>query len=70
MSYVTARAAYGRSYKTAKAIKADWDAGKDFVVVDFYSPWDGKPINKEDARRSGITVNVRYDEDRKVAVMK
>ena len=69
-SRLTARAAYGRTYKNAAAIKADWDAGKDFVVADFYSPWDGKPINKQDARDAGISVSVRYAEDRKVCVVK
>ena len=65
---MTLTPAYGRDYKSAKAAKADFDAGKDFVLNDISSPWDGRPINKHDL--AGKTVTLRYDRLRKVAVVK
>lgn len=63
---ITVTPAYGRDYKSAKAVKADWDAGKDFTVADFFSPWDGMKVNREDATREGLTVSARYDRMTKV----
>lgn len=69
--YVVVTPAFGRDYKSAKAAKADWDAGKDFIINDFTSRWDGKPINKEDAKGAGIgSVNIRFARGTKVAVVK
>jgi hypothetical protein len=63
--------AYGRDYKTAKAAKEAWKAGKDFIISDFFSPWDGKPINITDARRDGMgEVNIRFWRLTKVTVAK
>jgi len=31
-NHITVSPAYGRDYKSAKAAKADWDDGKDFIV--------------------------------------
>jgi len=62
--------AYGRDYKSKKAIEADLAAGKDFIINDMFSPWDGKPVNVEGLRSEGITqVNVRYGQLRKVCVV-
>jgi len=53
--------AYGRDYKTVKAVKADWLAGKDFLIADMSDRYDGKPINLEDARNADIKrVGIRY----------
>lgn len=57
--YITLVPAYGRDYKSGKAVQADWDANKDFLICDMFSPWDGKPINKEQAT-VGCTYNIRY----------
>lgn len=67
MSYVTVTPAYGRDYKSAKAARADWDAGKDFILQAFGNPYDGKPINKGQATEAGYKVNIRYDKLRKTA---
>ena len=40
--------AYGRDYKTAKDVKADWEAGKDFRIADISSRWDGSYCSRED----------------------
>lgn len=70
-SRITVVPAYGRDYKSKAQVLADWDAGKDFLIQDMSSPWDGKYINKEDAQRGGIReVNVRYKQLRNVMVIK
>lgn len=55
---LTLTPAYGRDYKSQKAVKADWDANKDFRIATF-GPLDGKYINKQDAR-PGEKFMVRY----------
>lgn len=67
MSSLTVRAAYGRQYKNRAQIVADWAAGKDFLICDISSLYDGKPVNKEST--PGYTVFVRYGNDRKVCVI-
>lgn len=45
MTYLTVVPCYGRDYKSkAKAI-ADWHAGKDFRISNYFDPYDGKPVN-------------------------
>lgn len=56
---MTVTPAYGRDYKTAAAARADWDAGKDFLVADHFSRWDGKPTGKAD--HPAGTVTIRFD---------
>jgi hypothetical protein len=67
---MTISGAYGRDYKSLKAIKADWDADKDFVIRDVFSG-GGAYINRADARAAGIrSIEARYDSDRKVTILK
>jgi hypothetical protein len=56
---------YGRDYKSAEAAIAAWEAGKDFIIADFTSPWDGKPISIRDFP-AGSSVTIRYGKARKV----
>ena len=65
---MTITPAYGRDYKSAKAAKADYDAGADFIVASFMDPWDGKPVNKEQLLEQS-PVNIRYNKLRKVTVV-
>lgn len=58
---ITVVPAYGRDYKSAKAIKADYEAGKDFIIQDFFSGNDGRAVNKADAESAGLTLMARYD---------
>ena len=37
--------AYGRDYANKAAVRADWEANKDFIVAS-YSVWTGKPVNR------------------------
>jgi hypothetical protein len=40
--------AYCRDYKTADEVKADWEAGKDFIIMNVTSRWCGKPCSIRD----------------------
>lgn len=65
---MTLTPAYGRDYTTAKAVKTDFAAGKDFIIQDISSRYDGKPANKQDL--AGETVIIRYDRLRKLVAIK
>lgn len=67
MSAIIVSGAYGRDYKTATAVKLDWEAGKDFVIRS-YGPDMGRYLNKDDCE--GNTVSIRFDNDRKVVLIK
>ena len=62
--------AYGREYKSKKEVLADWDAGKDFIVADMFSRWDGKPANRDSFKGELATVQIRYARLTKVCVAK
>lgn len=61
---MTLAPAYGRDYQNSKDLLADWEADKDFKVVDFtYRHQEGSNINKEDVETSfpGLqTITFRY----------
>lgn len=61
MAWIEVSPAYGRDYTTAKAVKADWKAGKDFQDLA-----SGSYVNKEDAERLDLNVTIRYANLRKV----
>jgi hypothetical protein len=66
---MTLTPAYGRDYRTKRDALSDFAAGKDFILADYSSPWDGKPVSRQDLP-AGSTVNLRFDKLRKVAVAK
>lgn len=51
--------AYGRDYKSAKEVQADFDANKDFMICDMFSPDDGRYVNAEQLE-TGETLCIRY----------
>jgi hypothetical protein len=63
---VTASGAYGRDYKSKKAVMEDWNAYKDFTMRGMRSGY----INRQDADEGGVEVEIRYDKDRKVMFIK
>lgn len=67
---LTVTPAYGRDYRTAKAAKADWEKGNDFLVSDIMDPYDGKPINKQDADSAGLEITIRFHRLEKLTVVK
>lgn len=67
---ITVVPAYGRDYTSAKKVKEDWNAGKDFIVQDISSPHNGRYINNGDAKNSGIKrVSVRYKQLREITII-
>lgn len=64
--YVSVVPAYGRDYTSQKAVKEDWEAGKDFLIMDFQL---GGYINKNDKPKDMI-LNIRYNKQTKVCVIK
>ena len=68
---LTLTPAYGRDYKSKKAVVQDWEDGKDFIIADMFNPYDGKAFNKQSALDSGErTVNIRYKKLTQIAVIK
>ncbi len=62
--------AYGRDYKSKKAVIEDLLAGKDFVLYDLMSSYNGKVCNLDDLRKAEYTsVHVRYSAMTKVLVI-
>ena len=64
---MTLTPAYGRDYKSAKAVKEDWETNKDFKIADISSPYDGKMINKQDAPKG--TYHIRYKKLTQICVI-
>ena len=63
--------AYGRDYKSRAAILADFQADKDFIIRDMSSRYDGKPTNRTDLIKVGVTsVHVRYARLTKITLVK
>lgn len=57
--YKTLIPAYGRDYTSAKAVKADFLTGKDFIIADITDPYDGKPCSIRDFE-PGTGITLRY----------
>jgi hypothetical protein len=55
---ITLVPAYGRDYKSKKAVLEDWNNNKDFQIADLFSGEDGRYANKQDL--PDYTVNIRY----------
>jgi hypothetical protein len=54
---MTLTPSYGRDYKSAKAVKADFEAGKDFTIASI-GPDMGRQCSIRDLK--GKTVTLRY----------
>ena len=64
---MTLTPSYGRDYKSAKAVKADWEAGKDFTIASI-GPDMGRQCSKSDLP-AGTSVTLRYAKLRKCVVV-
>ena len=70
MKCLTLTPAYGRDYRSKKAVQTDWDANKDFTICDMSCPDDGRYANKTDLASAGYEeVNIRYKRLANVAVI-
>ena len=65
---MTLTPAYGRDYTSAKTVKADWEANKDFVIADVVGGNCGRMINKQDAPKGEYFI--RYKKLAQVCVIK
>jgi len=52
--------AYGRDYKSKKAVMEAWNGNKDFIILTVFSPDRGRYINKQDADDAIPSIEVRY----------
>lgn len=69
--HLTLVPAFGRDYKSKAEVQRDLDAGKDFIIATYGHRYDGKPVNAEGLRQSGVkTVNIRYRQQRSVGVFR
>lgn len=66
---ITITPAYGRDYKSKKAVLTDIELNKDFILNDFSSPWDMKPCSPKNDLK-GKSVQVRYGQLKKVFIHK
>ena len=69
MKWVTMIPAYGRDYHSAKAVRKDFEANKDFIIEDISSPYDGRPVNRQDLRATGASARIRYNKLRKIVML-
>jgi hypothetical protein len=62
MSHMILTPAYGRDYKSAADVKADWEANKDFVIASIGKDM-GRYCNKQDAETYGMPEGsyIRYN---------
>ena len=68
MTYYECVPAYGRDYRSKKYLLRDYHDGKDFQIISV-DPECGRYINKEQVKE-GMTLNIRYDQLRKIAVIR
>lgn len=52
--------AFGRDYKSADAALKDWLGGKDFLIADISSPWNGAYTSCRDHPGPNVTIKIRY----------
>ena len=62
---LTLQPAYGRDYKSQAAVKADWNANKDFIIASI-GPDCGRYVNKADHPGK---VSIRYQRNTKVVIL-
>ncbi len=67
--YKTLIPAYGRDYRSAKDAKADFLAGKDFIIADITDRYDGKPCSVRDFD-AGTGITLRFKRLADLTVLK
>lgn len=63
--YVSAIPAYGRDYQTEADVRADWEAGKDFLTQDLIVHGY---VNKDDLP-GDVQLNIRYNRKQDICVI-
>jgi hypothetical protein len=64
-NYQSLTPAYGRDYKSKAAVEADFRAGKDFML----NSYGGSGLVSVRDFAPGVRVNIRYKQQRSVAVV-
>lgn len=64
--YITLTPAYGRDYKTSKAVLSDWNENRDFIICCIAHQYDGKSINKEQAIETNDNYTIRFCKQTKI----
>ena len=64
---ITLIPAYNRDYKSAEAVKQDWEAGKDFQIADISSAWNGSYTSIIDNHEE---VKIRYSRNTKAVIIR
>ena len=66
--YSSLTPAYGKDYKTAKEVLADWNKGADFIIHSHDAP--SQYFNKESAEAlKPVTLNIRFNKITKLVVV-
>jgi len=65
MTSLTLLPAYGRDYTSQKAVKKDWNEGKDFVIATMFGGHYGQYVGINDAPKDAY-IFIRYDKKRKI----
>jgi len=70
-TYVSMVPAYGRDYKSKKALLEDWNAGKDFQLQTIHDNRYTSIRDVEELKKEGVkSLNIRYDRLTKICVIK
>ena len=70
-SYVSMVPAYGRDYKSQKAVLEDWKAGKDFQLQTMNDTRYTSIADVEELKKKGVkSLNIRYNRLTQVCVIK
>ena len=73
MTYLTVVPAYGKDFKSQKAVKEHFESNGDFLIQDIGSPDDGRYVNKQDLENYSagpLTLKVRYKQLREICMIK
>ena len=69
---VTLSPAYGRDYKSRKAVREDWRADKDFIIEQIHgSPGNGHTVaNRSDLQDTHGPINIRFHKMQRMEMMR
>jgi hypothetical protein len=60
---------YLKDYKNQSDVLRDFNKGRDFLIADFFNPYDGKPVNKSEIIEAGYeSIQFRYDDFKQVFI--
>ena len=62
--------AFGRDYKSKRAVLEDFEANKLFIIADVFHPDSGRTCSRSDLQKDAQrTVNIRYNRLTRIAVV-